>query len=117
MNILYFNSKCSKSMKCIEILKNKNIEFKAIEYRKNPMNINELTNIIEHLIGPTKAILREDEKEYKKYLINNKLPLEKIDYVEILYKFPEFMQRPIFFNKRNYIICRPPEKVLNYINV
>ena len=35
--------------------------------------------------------------------------------VSFLHKHPICLQRPLFFDGYNYIICRPPEKVLQYL--
>ena len=84
---LYHNKNCSKSRACLEILKKHKIDFQVREYLKHPLTISEVFDIFEKLSG-----------DQENLLVNQK-----------------FIQRPIFFNKKEYIICRPPSLVMNYV--
>ena len=99
------NKNCSKSRACIQILKNENKDFKIREYIKDPLSIAEVKHLIQNLLGNKFDILRKktekdfDDKDLIKYIFENQKDL----------------QRPIFFDGKNYIVCRPPDKVLEYI--
>ena len=61
--------------------------------------------MIQNLLGNKFDILRNktekdfDDKDLIKYIFENQKDL----------------QRPIFFDGKKYIVCRPPDKVLEYI--
>ena len=99
------NKNCSKSRACIQILESENIDFTIRDYIKNPLSLNEVKHLIQNLLGNKFDILRNktekdfDDKDLIKYIFENQKDL----------------QRPIFFDGKNYIVCRPPDKVLEYI--
>ena len=104
--ILFHNPNCSKSRECLKLLQEKKVDFKIRNYIKEKLNKNELKKIIEGLNNEDlNNILRT--KNAIDFDYNNKKKL--IKYLE---ENQKDMQRPIFFNKKKYTICRPPEKVL-----
>ena len=112
MYLLYHNPRCSKSRACLKIIIEKNIKFEEILYIKAGLSISTLRDIMNKLVNPVTDIIRTNEKEFKlnTFDINRK---ELI--ITFINKFPKCLQRPLFFNGKNYVICRPPETVLKYI--
>ena len=47
--ILFHNHNCSKSRTCLELLKQKDVEFELRNYIKNPLELNEIKEIISNL--------------------------------------------------------------------
>ena len=109
---LIHNNRCSKSRECKKILDSREIDYETIEYQKKKLTKNQLLEIINNLEDPIDQIIRKNEKEYKDnpFSLNNTTEL-----IELLYNFPNCIQRPIFFNGTTYIVCRPPDKILSYI--
>ena len=103
--ILYHNKNCSKSRECLSILTKKNVDFKVRNYMKENLTINEIKHLIENLKSDLNEIIRD------KNLFNTGNVINKNKLSDHLHKFPKNMQRPIFFNGKNYFICRPPELV------
>ena len=112
MYLLYHNPRCSKSRDCLNIIKNKKIDIKEKLYLKDGLSTIELDTIINSLVNPISDLTRTNEKEFKlkPFDLNSKKLV-----ISFLNKYPICLQRPLFFNGKNYIICRPPETVLNYI--
>ena len=76
------------------------------------LSVSSLNEILDKLINPLSDIIRFNEKEFKANQFDfNKKKLV----IDFLHKHPICLQRPLFFNGHNYIICRPPEIVLKYI--
>ena len=105
----YHNPNCSKSRNCLKILEEKNTKFKTVLYMKNRLTYNEIEEIINKLLGNLTSIIRDSNK----LRINYKQ--KKHDLIKFISENPNQLQRPIFFNGKNYIICRPPEKVLEFL--
>ena len=110
--ILYHNNRCSKSRECLKIIRSKGIAFKENNYLRDGLLLQDLKKIIVNLVNPLGELIRKNEKEFK---LNSFDTTNKKLIVSFLHKNPKCMQRPIFFNGENYIICRPPEIVLNYL--
>ena len=109
---LYHNNNCSKSRKCLLILKENNISFETVEYMKSCLTTEELKHILKHLSNKWDELIRFDYKQYK---VNQFNITSENEIINFLKKNPSCMQRPIFFDEKNYFICRPPEKVLMII--
>ena len=111
---LFHNNRCSKSRECKKILDEKNILFKTVDYSKIGLSKKQLSNMIDKILTDYKKIIRTNENEFLKnpFDITNK---KKI--INFLNQYPNCLQRPMFFNGVNYIICRPPKKVLEALEV
>ena len=105
----YHNPNCSKSRNCLKILEEKNTKFETVLYMKNRLTYNEIEEIINKLLGNLTSIIRDSNK----LRINYKQ--KKHELIKFISENPNQLQRPIFFNGKNYIICRPPEKVLEFL--
>ena len=103
--ILYHNKKCSKSRECLSILSKEKVNFKVRDYMKENLTLNEIKHLVENLKSDLKEVIRD------KKLFNTADIIDKDELINHLCEFPKNMQRPIFFNGKNYFICRPPELV------
>ena len=109
---LYHNNRCSKSRSCLKILNNHNIDFEVIEYLKINLTKSMVEDIVNNLLNPIKDVVRKNEDIYKNSNINLNNKDKVVDFIT---RHPICLERPIFFDKSKYIICRPPETVMNYI--
>ena len=99
------NKNCSKSRACVQILESENKDFTIREYVKDPLSIDEVKNLVQNFLGNKFDILRnKTEKDF-----DNK------DLIKFIFENQKDLQRPIFFDGKNYVVCRPPDKVLEYI--
>ena len=112
MIIIYHNNRCSKSRKCLNLLKKSKTDYKIIEYLKDEFSPNTIKDILSRLDGDIKDVIRVNEKDIKGLKIDFESK-EKV--VDIISKYKICLQRPIIFVNNKYIICRPPEKVLQFI--
>ena len=112
--LIYHNPNWSKSRKSVEILKNQGLEFKIIQYIKNPPNINQIKEICRKLNLQPKEIIRTGEKDFKdnnlSVIIDNESRL-----LEKMVEFPKIMERPIIIIGNKAVIGRPPENILNIL--
>ena len=105
----YHNPNCSKSRNCLKILEEKSTKFETVLYMKNRLTYDEIEEIINKLLGNLTSIIRDSNK----VRINYKQ--KKHELIKFISENPNQLQRPIFFNGKNYIVCRPPEKVLEFL--
>ena len=101
---LYHNNNCSKSRLCKSILEKKKIKIEIREYIKKPLTLDEIQELYVNLDGEKNKVFRKTPPI-----------LGKKDLIKYLFENQNLMQRPIFFNGSKYIICRPPELVLELI--
>jgi arsenate reductase len=105
---LFHNRNCSKSRECLKILHANKVKLSVREYIKQPLSENELKHIVNNLEGDLSNLVRRNNDEENLFSSKNKL-------VKYLLINQKYLQRPIFFNKKKYIICRPPDLVINYL--
>jgi arsenate reductase len=94
----------------VELLRERGVEFDAIEYLKTPPSREALEKILAMLEVPAAELVRNDKRFAE-------LGLKAEDYTEpkkivaLLLEHPELMQRPIVIRGNRAIIARPPEKL------
>lgn len=113
MKTIYLhNPRCSKSRQGLELIIDKNIDHEVIEYLKTPLTKVQLSDLFTLLNKKysLKEFTRIKEKEFDAE-VNS---LTKKSWVELIYKTPKLMERPILFNKTKAIIGRPPEELLSF---
>ncbi len=110
---LYHNNRCSKSRDCLKLLEDRKVNFEKIEYLKIQINKKSMKELVFGLKDSLELLIRTSESDFKENKFIDFDNKEKV--VDFLLKFPKCIQRPIFFDGKKYHICRPPEKVLDYI--
>jgi arsenate reductase len=103
---IYHNPRCGKSREAIQILENENKTFEIIKYLDNPLDKNEITDLIKHLKIKPLDLVRTKEKIWIDQFKNQKLNDD--DIIKILVDHPILIERPIVINKNKAIIGRPP---------
>jgi arsenate reductase len=94
----------------VELLRERGVEFDAIEYLRNPPTREALEKILAILDGPPADMVRKD-KRFGELGLNPEDYTEPKKIVALLLKHPELMQRPIVIRDKRAIIARPPEKL------
>ena len=113
---IYHNKKCSKSRATLELLRSKGLEPTIIEYLKNPPTFDELEEIIIKLNIHPKQLIRFQENKAKELGISNGDQLTNEQWITILAKNPNLIERPIVVTATGAVIGRPPENVLKVLD-
>ena len=111
---IYHNPRCGKSRNTLKILQEARLDFKIVEYLKNPPGVEELSEVLEKLgISPI-DLIRKGESEYKNLIKGKTLSDRQL--IELMSQNPILIERPVVFNESQAIIGRPPENVLQIIS-
>ncbi len=113
---IYHNKKCSKSRATLELLQNKGLDPTIIEYLKNPPTVDELEKIIIKLNIHPKQLIRFKEAKAKELGISTSDKLTNEQWITILSKNPDLIERPIVVTVSGAVIGRPPENVLKLMD-
>ena len=113
---IYHNKKCSKSRAALELLQSKGLEPTIIEYLKNPPTFDELEEIIIKLNIYPKQLIRFKEDKAKELGISTGDHLTNEQWITILAKNPNLIERPIVVTATVAVIGRPPENVLKVLD-
>lgn len=109
MITIYHNPRCGKSRECLAFLETSNQKFEVIKYLENPLNFNELSEIIKKLnIKPIELIRTKESIWVENYKGNN---LSDKEIIQSMVDYPILMERPIAVYGDKAIIARPLEKI------
>ncbi|MCB7480413.1 arsenate reductase (glutaredoxin) [Christiangramia sediminis] len=106
---IYHNARCSKSREGLEILKNSGKDFEIIEYLKEPLNENELGNLIKKLKITPIQLVRKNEKIWKEEYKDRDLSDREI--ITAMVKNPKLIERPVVETDKDAVIGRPPSDI------
>ena len=110
---LYHNARCSKSREGLAILKNKNLDFEIVEYLKNPLSKEELSDIIKKLNIAPIDLVRKNETVWKENYKGQNLDNEQV--LNAMIEHPKLIERPILVNGNLAVVGRPPEQLISII--
>lgn len=113
-SILIHNPRCGKSRGAKEILEEKGIQFTTVDYLKEGLSDELLTQLPELLKLDYPEMVRTKEEIFGELKLAGK-KLTKSEWMEVLKQHPILLERPIFIHKGQGIIGRPSEKVLEIL--
>ncbi len=108
------NPRCSKSRQTLQLLRDKGFEPEIIEYLKNPLTVEQLTDILQKLDMEPRDLMRKKEQDYQDLgLGDESLPRGVL--LDAMAKKPKLIERPIVLANDKAAIGRPPEAVLEIL--
>lgn len=107
--ILYHNPRCSKSRQALSFLDQKGLDYKIIEYLKNPLSEQELKLILKKLRINAASLIRQGEDDFKQNFKGKNLSEE--EWVLAMVNFPKLMERPIVIKGNKAVIARPYDRI------
>ncbi|MBS1760110.1 MAG: arsenate reductase (glutaredoxin) [Bacteroidetes bacterium] len=110
---IFFNSECQKCNSVMEILKQKKIQAKVINYLDGNITEEDIKTVLAKLKISAEKLVRKTEHVFKENFADKKMTDE--DYIQAMLKYPILIQRPIIVKGNQAIIGRPPEYVLDIL--
>ena len=107
---IYLKPTCSTCKKAVAILEDNNVEYESIDYFKQAVSEKELTDLVKKLDIDPKQLLRKRAGVYTELGLENKV-LGIADFVKLVLKHPDLLQRPIVTCGNEVIVARPAEKI------
>lgn len=111
---IYHNPRCSKSRATLNLLRDKGVEPKIVEYLDNPPSAAEFRAILEKLGAGPRDVIRKGEKVYKQLELGDEA-LPDAALVLAMVEHPILIERPIVVNGERAVMGRPPETVLEIL--
>jgi arsenate reductase len=96
------------------LLRERGVEFDAVDYMKEPLDRAGLANLLDLLSGPAADLVRKD-KRFKELGLDEKNFTTARAVADLLAEHPALMQRPVAVRGGKAVIARPPEKVLELL--
>ena len=106
---IYHNPRCTKSRQALQLLRDKGVEPKVVEYLKQVPTERELEMLVMKLGIKPEQLLRKGEAIYKdKY---KGLKLNDHEWVRVMNEHPLLIERPIIVKDHKAVIGRPTENI------
>lgn len=107
---MYFHPKCASCRKALDLLNYAGIQPRLIEYLRMPPSVQELQSLAQKLGIDAENLIRKKEPLYAQ------LKLERpnrsnSEWLELISKNPQLLQRPIVVKDNRGLIARPAERV------
>jgi len=107
--IIYHNPRCRKSRETLAIIKNQGVNPDIVEYLNNPLNKDELKEILGKLEMKASEIIRKGEAIFKEKFKGKEL--NEDEWIQAIIDYPKLMERPIVVEGKKAVLGRPPENV------
>lgn len=111
---IYHNPRCSKSRATLQLLADRGVEPRVVEYLKTPPSAPELAELARALGTDARSLLRTGEAEYAELELAD-ASLDDAAIFDTIATHPKLLQRPIVVADGQARIGRPPERVLEIL--
>ncbi|MGQ7867883.1 polyphosphate kinase 1 [Sunxiuqinia sp. sy24] len=106
---IYHNPRCSKSRAGLKYLEENGYQIDVRNYLKEGISPEEIKSILSKSGMMAFELVRTQESLYKHEYKGKSIPDE--EWIDILSKHPQLLQRPIVINGRKAILAQPPEQI------
>tara|TARA_Y100000766_G_scaffold236433_1_gene212211 strand:+ start:43 stop:384 length:342 start_codon:yes stop_codon:yes gene_type:complete len=106
---IYHNPRCRKSREAVQYLSDKGEEFEIIEYLKDNLSKETIQILLNKLNITALDLIRKNEKIWKENFKDKNLSEKEL--IEVLYKEPKLIERPIIEAEFKAVIGRPKENI------
>ena len=108
MKILH-NPRCRKSREGLKILEDSGQDFTIVEYLKEPLTKEQLSEVLSKLGMNAMDLVRKNEKEWKENFKGREMSEEEV--VAAMVAHPKLIERPIVISGDRAVVGRPPENI------
>ena len=111
---IYHNPKCSKSRQTLDLLREKGVTPRIVEYLNTSPDAAEIRQILTELGLAPRDLVRRKESAYKEAGLDDPAVGDS-DLVAAMVRHPVLIERPIVRANGKATIGRPPERVLDIL--
>ncbi|HYG33623.1 MAG TPA: arsenate reductase (glutaredoxin) [Clostridia bacterium] len=108
--IIYQKPTCSKCREALRLLRERGVDFEAINYYEKPLSETDLRALLKKLGMPARDILRKDEPIARQLGIG-KSEFSDEELISFMAKHPDLIQRPIVVRGAHAVLGRPLENI------
>ncbi|HXF42843.1 MAG TPA: ArsC/Spx/MgsR family protein [Pyrinomonadaceae bacterium] len=110
---VYEKPTCTTCKNLAKLLKERGIEYNAVNYFFDPLSEKEIRELIKKLNEPAFSLIRTKEPLAKELGLGKETPESEI--IDALVRHPELLNRPVVVFGNKAIVARPAEKVLEIL--
>jgi len=115
--LLIHNPRCSKSREALTLLQERGEAVQVIEYLKAPLKPPQLLALLDALGLEAPQVIRFKDELAKTLGLSASDKRPREEWIALLAEHPALLERPIAVRGAKAVIGRPPERVLELIQV
>ncbi len=114
--ILFHNDACSKCRATVALLADRGLRPHVVEYLQTPPDAATLRDLVRKLGIPARDLLRKGEPEHAELGLDDPA-LDDETAIAAMVAHQRLIERPILVHGERAVICRPPERALELIDL
>ena len=107
------NPRCRKSREALLLLEEIGADIQVIDYLKEPISVERLTEVVQQLGIKPDELLRKNEAIFKEQFKGKELSDKQ--WIQAMVDYPKLMERPIVISNGKAVVARPAEKLKEII--
>lgn len=111
---IYHNPRCSKSRQTLQLLRDRGVEPRIVEYLKTPPDASMLDEFLGKLGLEPRQLMRRKEASYAELNLADE-SLDRASLIRAMVENPILIERPIVVTDGKVALGRPPEAVLEIL--
>ena len=111
---IYHNPRCRKSREALQLLEEKNLKFKIVNYLEQNFDKESLLIVLGIIGKKPSNVLRKNEEIWKKQLSVKNIGEDEI--LELMIQNPKLIERPIVICGDKGVMARPLENLKDFLN-
>ena len=111
---VHHNPKCSNSRGVLDILRERGITPRVIEYLQTPLDANQIAVLVAACQVPVRALMRSKEAIYAELGLDSET-LDDDALIAAIAAHPVLLNRPIVVTPLGAKLCRPPDTVVSLL--
>ncbi len=111
---IYHNPGCSKSCNALQVLRERGIEPRVVDYLSETPDIPELEMLVMKLGIPARDLVRKNEPLFERRYRG--LDLNEHEWIRVLHENPVLIERPVVVRDHKAVIGRPMEIIMELID-
>ena len=112
--VIYHNPACGTSRNTLALIRNAGVEPHIIEYLKTPPTRTMLTQLVQRMGVPLRALLREKGTPYASLGLADP-SLSDTALLDAIEANPILLNRPVVVTPKGVRLCRPSEEVIDLL--
>lgn len=108
--VIYQKPTCTTCRQVYNILKETGVDFEAVNYYLDPIPKKKLKELLVKMGLKPSELLRKKEAIYKELKLSERHPSDD-EIIDLMFKYPDLIQRPIAEKGSRAVLARPPERI------
>jgi arsenate reductase (glutaredoxin) len=113
---IFHNPGCSKSRGALDMLNERSIDYRVVDYLVSPPSRETLTMIVSKLVDPAPELIRTTDERFIELGVDPSACRNADEVIAFLLVHPDLMQRPIVVAGDRAVIARPVERLAEVLD-